>query len=262
MVRTYLALLRRSIGVMLEYRVSMLIWMLAMSLPLVMLAVWLSLAEDGPVGSYSAADFVAYYILTMYVREMTAAWVSWELDSAIRHGDLAVLLLHPLNPIHEYLSTNLADKLLRVVLLTPLLVGVAVIVPGVHYALSPVNVALFLLLLGAAWYLRFMSQYLIGLLSFWISQATTLQDLLWMFFLLFGGVVAPLALLPDWMQTVAVWLPFRYMLSFPIEILMGRLAPAEVWTGLAACAGWMLVHYGLYRWMWRRGLRVFSAYGA
>ena len=36
-----------------------------------------------------------------------------------------------------------------------------------------------------------MTQYVMGLLAFWISQATTLMDIQWMLTLLFGGTVAP-----------------------------------------------------------------------
>ena len=37
----------------------------------------------------------------------------------------------------------------------------------------------------------------------------------------FAGQVAPTALLPGGLRTAAEWLPFRYMLGFPIEVLLG-----------------------------------------
>jgi ABC-2 type transport system permease protein len=262
MLTKYIALLRRSMGIMLEYRVSMLIWMLTASFPLVMMAVWLSLAEDGPVGNYTAADFVGYYLLALYVREMTVVWVAWELDSEIRHGDLSIKLLQPINPIHQYITNNLSDKIMRVGLLTPLVVLVAWLVPGVTYATSPLNLVLFVVALGTAWFLRYMTQYVMGLLAFWISQATTLMDIQWMLTLLFGGTVAPLDLLPEPMSTIARLLPFRFMLSFPVEILQGRLKQTDMLEGFAIGIGWVVVLYLLYLYVWRKGLKQFSAFGA
>ena len=61
--KKYLALLHRAIGVMLEYRIGMLIWMLVNVMPLVMLAVWFSLSEGGPIAGYTQNDFVSYLSL-------------------------------------------------------------------------------------------------------------------------------------------------------------------------------------------------------
>ncbi|MGB8645859.1 MAG: ABC-2 family transporter protein [Anaerolineae bacterium] len=262
MLNKYLALLRRSMGIMLEYRVSMLIWVLTASFPLVMMAVWLSLAQDGPVGNYTASDFVAYYLLGLYVREMTTVWVAYDLDNDIRHGDLSVKLLHPLNPIHEYIAFNLSDKLMRVIVLTPLVVLAALLVPGVNYVLTPLNILLFLVALAMAWFLRYMIQYVMGLLAFWISQALTLIDIQWMLFLLFGGTVAPIDLLPHPLDAIARFLPFRFMLSFPVELLQGRLSMTDLGIGFAVGLGWVLVFYLLYLFVWRKGLKQFSAFGA
>lgn len=262
LLKKYRALTRRSLDVMIEYRASILIWFIVGTFPLVMLAVWLSMAEDGPIGTYNAGDFVSYYLLALYIRQMTSAWVSWVLDGEIREGVLALKLLHPLNPIHDYLAENLADKVLRLFIVTPVLLVFAVLIPGVHYALTPLNLILFLLALAVAWFIRFMVEYIVGILSFWISQATTIQDIFWMFFLLLGGVVAPLDLLPAWLASIAQYLPFRFMMSFPIEIMLGRISGAELLTGFLVGLAWIFVFQLIYRLLWRRGLRIFGAYGS
>jgi ABC-2 type transport system permease protein len=261
-IEKYAALTRRSLAVLLEYRVSMLIWMLSASFPLVMLAVWLSLAQDGPVGGFTAGDFVAYYLLSFYMRQMTAVWVAWELDYDIRHGDLNSKLLHPIQPIHEYISFNLADKIIRGVMFTPLVVIVAMVVPGVTLVFSPLNVLFFVIALAGAWAMRYFTQFSLGLLGFWFSQALVLTDVFWMLFLLFGGGIAPIELLPEPLRTAAFYLPFRYMMSFPIEILMGRLELNAILTGFGGIAVWVAVLFGIYRFMWAKGIRQFSAFGA
>lgn len=258
----YLVLIRRSIGIMLEYRVSMLIWMLSASFPLVMLAVWLSLAKDGPIGGYTAGDFVAYYLLGFYMRQMTAVWVAWELDYDIRHGDMNTKLLHPLHPIHEYISFNLGDKVLRGLVFTPIVVLVAWLLPGVTLVVTPLNLAFFVLALIGAWAMRYFTQFSLGLLSFWFSQALVLTDVFWMLFLLFGGGLAPIDLLPEPLRTLAYILPFRFMMSFPIEIMMGRLTVNEILIGLGSVVIWIVVLVSIQRVLWARGMRRFGAFGA
>lgn len=258
----YTALIHRGIGLILEYRASMVIWMLSASFPLVMLAVWLSLAEQGPVGGYTAGDFIAYYLMSFYLRQMTSVWVAWELDYEIRHGDLSVKLLHPLNPIHEYITFNLADKIVRAMIFTPIVILVVLFVPGVSLVITPLNIALFVVALIGAWFLRFMYQFTLGLLTFWVSRALVVTEVFWMLLLLFGGGVAPLELLPEPLQTIAYYLPFRFMMAFPIQIMMGQLSFEQVLTGLATTAAWVAGLFVVYRWLWRRGVRQFSAFGA
>lgn len=261
-IHKYLALTRRSMGIMLEYRMAMVIWMLSLSFPLVMLAVWLSLAQDGPVGSFAAGDFVAYYLLALYVRQLTSVWVAWELDYEIRHGDLNTKLLHPLHPIHEYISGNMAYRILCAIIFTPIVIAVALLVPDVHIVATPFNLLAFGIVLTGAWLMRYLSQFALGLFAFWFSQALVLTDVYFLLFQLLGGGVAPIELLPEPFATIANVLPFRLMLAFPIEILMGRVTPDELLTGLGWMALWIVIFFSIYRVMWARGMRRFGAFGS
>ena len=69
LARVYRAIFRASIAVMLQYRIALLIWMLAHIMgPLIYLVVWSTVAGGGRVAGYAAADFAAYY-LVLFRRE-------------------------------------------------------------------------------------------------------------------------------------------------------------------------------------------------
>ncbi len=262
MIKKYLALMRRALGAMFEYRASVFIWMLTNMMPLVMLAVWFSLSEGGPIAGYTQIDFVSYYLLLAFVRQMTTVWVIWEIDNDIKHGDLSIKLLHPINPIHEYISSNVADKILRLAVLIPLGIVAWLIFPTIHYDVTPLNLVLFLVTISFAWFMRFLSQYTFGVLAFWISEAATLHEIWYATWLMLGGMLAPLDLFPANIAAVAKFLPFRFMLSFPVEIMTGRLTSEDTLIGLAATVFWAMLMIVVYRWLWRRGLKQFSAFGA
>lgn len=263
MVKKYLALMRRAFGSMLEYRASLLIWMVTNVLPLVMLAAWYSVSAGNSVGGFTQSDFVAYYLLIMFLSQNTGVWVIWELDNDIKHGELAIKLLHPLNPVHEYMSYHLADKFtLRLPLMIAFVAVAAWIFGGVHYDFTPVTVPLFVLALAGAWLLRFFAQYNFGLLAFWISEAITVNEIFFGFYMMLGGMIAPLSLFPPQVVAVAQYLPFRFMLSFPAEILMGNLSATDLLVGTLVQWAWVALVLVIYRVLWARGVRVFSAYGA
>ena len=78
---------------------------------------------------------------------------------------------------------------------------------------------------------------------------------------LLAGQVAPTALLPGAMRTVATVLPFRYMVGFPVEVLTGQLDRVTLLTGFALQVGWLIVALALFTIMWRNGLRRYTAVG-
>jgi ABC-2 type transport system permease protein len=80
--------------------------------------------------------------------------------------------------------------------------------------------------------------------------------------LFLAGQIAPLTLFPHWLQMVADILPFRWMLGFPVELLLGRLSPAQAVGGLVAQSAWVIISMLLIRLVWRAGVRIYSAVGA
>lgn len=258
----YWVLLKINWNLILEYRAGMMIWMLANTLPLVMLAVWITIAEAGPVGNYGTAEFTAYYLALLLVRQMTSVWVAWELDYDIRKGELSPKLLRPLDPIHNHLALHLADKVFRLFTVVPLILSAAIFVPGVAYSTDAVTLALFLLTTVGALAIRFMVQYSVGLLSFWITQSLAINEMIYAGMVMFGGVIAPLELFPPAVGRLAEVLPFRYMLSLPVELLLGRLAGMERFAAVGIQILWIAIFTVIYRFLWRIGLKRYSAVGA
>ena len=68
-------LLAVTLAAFIEYRAEVLIWMVAGTLPLIMMFIWMGLAANGPVGGYAAADFAAYFLLVFIARQFTVCWV-------------------------------------------------------------------------------------------------------------------------------------------------------------------------------------------
>jgi ABC-2 type transport system permease protein len=71
----------------------------------------------------------------------------------------------------------------------------------------------------------------------------------------------PLDALPDGVRQIVFLTPFPYQLYFPISVYMGKAAGAAAWHGLAIQFMWVVLAYGFARFMWRRGIRKYAAYG-
>lgn len=255
------ALLRVGLSEAVAYRGEFVIWMLTTNMPLVMLALWTAVARDAPVGRYGQAEFGAYFLLAMIVRLLTGSWIVWQLTYEIRQGALNQRLLRPLHPFINYAVRQAAAIPLRVLMASPILiallawVGTAQLSPRAHDWL------LLLPALVGSWGLTISLMLLIGSLALFWDSALSLFDLWLALYFVFSGYTIPLELFPGLVQGVLTSLPFRFLLSFPVELCLGRLTPAQALHGLALQWTYLALTCGAALWTFRRGLARYSAFG-
>jgi ABC-2 type transport system permease protein len=249
---------------MVQYRASLVIWMISHVLePLVYLVVWstVSVTGGGSVGDYTTREFAAYFIVLMLVNHVTYTWIMYEFEYRVREGTFSVSLLKPVHPIHSDIADNISSKLITLPLMVLIALGLtALFHPFLAPPLWSVLVAIPVLMLAFA--VRFLLEWTLAQSAFWTTRVTAINQIYFVLVLFLSGQIAPLTLFPAPIQVVAAILPFRWMIGFPVELLLGRLSPIEALTGLGAQALWLLIGFVLFRIVWRAGVRVYSAVGA
>jgi viologen exporter family transport system permease protein len=249
---------------MLQYRASLFIWMIGQVLePLVYLVVWstVSNTSGGSVGDYNAQQFAAYFIALMLVNQVTYTWIMYEYEYRIREGYLSSTLLRPVHPIHSDIADNLSSKLVS---LPVMLVVAAALALLFHPAFTLVPWALlaFVPALSLAFLLRFLVDWTLAQAAFWTTRVGAINQVYFVLMLFLSGQIAPLSLFPRPVQILADILPFRWMIGFPVELLLGRLTPVQFLTGVGVQAAWIALALALLRVVWRAGIRIYSAVGA
>jgi ABC-2 type transport system permease protein len=264
LLRLYAQQFKTTFATMLAYRASLVIWTISQVLePLIYLIVWSTIANGsgGSVGGYTAGGFAAYYIAFMLVNQVTFTWIMWEYEYRVRHGSLSFALLKPVHPIHSDISDNLSSKLITLPIILFVAGGLALIFHPTA-ATSLWNVLVFIPALLLAFLVRFLLEWTLALVAFWTTRVNSINQVYFLLMLFLAGQIAPLTLFPRWIQSLANFLPFRWMLGFPVELVLGRLTPLQVLAGLGAQAAWVLISLALIRLVWRAGVRVYSAVGA
>jgi ABC-2 type transport system permease protein len=264
LVELYIQQFKTTLAMMFAYRASLFIWMIGQVLePLVYLIVWslVSNANGGSVGDYSTGQFAAYFILLMLVNQVTYTWIMYEFEYRVREGSLSFALLKPVHPIHSDIADNISSKLIT----TPFMLLVAVVLAFIfHPVLSPPPwaVALFLPALLLAFMIRFLLEWTLALTAFWTTRVGAANQIYFILMLFLSGQFAPLSLFPYPVQIIAEILPFNWLISYPLNLITGRLSVNEALIGLGAQVGWLIIAYILLRVVWRAGVKVYSAVGA
>jgi ABC-2 type transport system permease protein len=228
--------------------------------PLIYLFVWATVAGESAVGGMTRDGFIVYYLVLIFANQVTYSQANWTVGDMIRMGDFSRLLLYPMSPVYNTLASEIAGKAVMLSFVVPVTLGLGLLLQPT-ITLTPAGVAAFVPALLLAWLLRFLWGYWLALLAFWLTRADALLALQDALIFVLAGQVAPVAVLPGFIQTLAVILPFRYMIGFPVEVLLGQLAADELLLGFGMQLGWLLVAFLLFRTFWRRGIRHYEAVG-
>lgn len=264
MIRIYQALLVAQLQAVSQYRVQSVLWMLLEIIrPVIFLAAWVAVAnsQGGQIGSYDVRDFAAYYIALTLVLQLVFSWNAYDFEYEVRQGRLSPKLLRPLHPIHYAVVENFVWKVTTFIPLAICLAVVALTFDA-RFRTTPAHLVLFIpsVLLGAA--LGFLSGWVVATTAFWTTRVHAVSTLWDRGIFIFAGMIAPLALLPGPLETVARVLPFGYMLGVPAEILRGGVDVPTAMLLIGGQAIWVVIFYVAYQRVWRAGVRQYSAVGA
>jgi ABC-2 type transport system permease protein len=255
-------LLRVGVAETVAYRAEFLVWILTTTLPLVMLGLWTTVASEAPFRGYTAQDFVAYYLANLIVRNITGSWVAWQMSEEIRQGSMAMRLLRPIHPFFVFAASHLAAVPFRGVVALPVAAVLLLSSGAAALTTNPLQLALLLPSIAFAWLITFAILFAIGSLAFFITKSLALFTLYFGLFNLFSGYLLPLDLMPSWIANIGMYLPFRAMLSAPVELMTRQLGARQAVQLIAGQAGWAIAMIVLALWVWRLGIRRFEAVGS
>ncbi len=238
-------------------------WTLALSWmmqPIIYMFVWLVVVGDGNISSFDRKDFISYYVCLIVINQLTYPTSHWTVGDNIYSGRFSFWLLRPINPIFEAISTDLAVKVVGIpfVALFSILTMIIFDINLLHQAR---NINLFIITLLLAQILRFIMAYTIAIGALITTRINSLLSINDTFIFLLAGQAIPTVLLPTTMQKISNFLPYRYMLGFPIEVLLGKLTFDEIIWGLSIQVFYIIVVFIIMEVVWKIGLKRYTAHG-
>ena len=261
-------IIRRLIGIDLStamiYRGEFLIWMLStVAGPVISLLIWRTALTSGANLPVDAEYLTTYFVLLGVVSMLTSSWISGFLAKEIREGTLSKWIVRPGSTHLNGIANNLSEKIIKSVVLTPLIAVIwwvfrdAIVVPS-----DPLRWFLFVLGVVGGAVMVYATHVMTGALAFWFDDVTGIDRARDMIAAVLSGAIVPLALMPDWAQGFVTLQPFRYTLSFPIELVIGDLTRAEQVTGMLLQIAYPVIFVAGAMALWRRGMRAYAAVGA
>ncbi|MCA9375328.1 ABC-2 family transporter protein [Candidatus Dojkabacteria bacterium] len=244
------------------YRWQVLMWVVSDAIqPVIFGTLWVSVSKSG-FSEVPTNYIISYYFLVVIVSRLTQDWSIQFVSNSIIDGDFAKYLVRPFNYLAEMFGISLAIRTLRIILMIPLIL-VAFIYLGnrISYDLNTLNVCLFIGSAILGFVINFFLGNIFALVAFFIKQVVGLRALYVNLVSILSGEYIPLKFLSHGMLFIFQLLPFRYVLSFPIEILSGDLNLSSIRDGYLIGALWLAVLFFVYKAMFRYSIKKYESEG-
>jgi ABC-2 type transport system permease protein len=221
-------------------------------------------AVDSPqqLNGYSYSAMVSYYLLVMVARAFSSMpGLSNGIAMSVRDGSVRKYLLQPVDMLGYLFWHRIAHKLVYYIVAT----GPFALVFWLCRAYLPAwpePLVLFAcgMSLAMAFLIGFLIEALIGLVSFWFLEVSSLIFIYMMMSYFLSGHMIPLEWIAEWIPWVH-YLPFKYLAYFPAAILLGRIPPESLMLELCIQAAWIVALLVLNRVAFHYGVRRYGAFG-
>lgn len=247
-----------------QYRANMLIGLIGLLVePMVYLIVWLNVAnaQGGEIGGYTVSDIAAYYMVLLLVRHASSAPGPHLMAWRIREGHMSFMLLRPVHPIWGDFAEATSYRLSTIIGIVPIMAFVGIVF-GARFTMPEwYSLLAFIPAILMAGVLRFMLHFTIAMIGFWTDRIDSFWSTYWTLQTFLSGMLAPLPLLPEPMQVIATILPFRWVFSYPIDLILRPMSPTDVMIGLGMQIIWSAALIGIMQVMWRAGTKRYGAVG-
>jgi ABC-2 type transport system permease protein len=265
----YFKILRISLVERLAYRADFFLTTFFRFLPLITTfllweAIYAGSTKD-KIAGFTRDQMIAYLLLVQISRMFSSMpGLATGIARDIRDGNLKKYLLQPIDMLWYLVSYRGAHKLAYIAT-TALPYAVLFVVfhdvfPGLP---GPLTWLAYFVSLLLAFAIGFFFEACIGIAGFWFLEITSLMYIINIFTYFVSGQMFPLELLDQYpyVSEILLVLPFQYLAYFPAMVFLEMKQGADLWFGLAVELGWAIALILLSRWMYRLGLRHYSAYG-
>src|SRR5262245_18029478 len=266
-VSKYLKILRISLVERLVYRADFFLSTIFRFLPLVTtLLLWLAVFESSgqdELGGYTLNQMVAYLLLVQISRMFSSMpGLAGGIARDIRDGSLKKYLLQPIDMIAYLLSYRVAHKIAYIAT-SALPYGLLFFLCRDFFDGLPDGLTLlaYLASLLLGFLVGFFFETMIGMIGFWFLEVTSFLYVINTLNFFVSGHMFPLDLLGGFWTDLLRMLPFQYLAYFPAQVFLGKISGDALWQGLLLEVGWALLFFVMTRWLYRVGLRRYSAYG-
>ena len=247
-----------------EHRARSFVWfLLALINPLILIMFWRGANKDSLSGQITVSELTIYYFFLIIAVTFLMSHI--EEDVAyydIKQGNLVRYLLRPISyywiKFYEELPYRVLQGFYGLIILA---IFFSFFGNFASPLLTPLIFILSILIAIFAYFISFTFKMIVGLLAFWFVEIGGLFNMMEVIIVVFAGLIMPISLMPQQIKNLANYLPFSYIVYYPIFAFLGKFAAPRLVEIVLTQLLWLLILITVYKVLWIKGIKKFTGVG-
>lgn len=262
-MQKYLQLFRVTIEQYFVYRLNFFLWRFRVVLNLILIYfLWSAIYLDTQnFLGYSRNMMLTYILLASFLSDFVFSSKIHEIGAEILQGDIINKILKPIPFMSLVITREIADKSVNILFaLLEISILILILRPGLAAPHDAFAVVVAFLMLGLGLVVSFFISFSVAMMAFWTAEIWAPRFIYFILVFMLAGNFFPLDILPIAVYKGLLLTPFPYFIFLPIQIYLKGVTLAvvpQIVIGLV----WVGITWYIARYLWNRGMRVYSFYG-
>lgn len=232
---------------------------------LAVIALWFAIFQQNKtsIGGYTLQEMITYLLgAGLLASFLLFSAQGDEINDDISYGNVSNFLVKPISIPFYWLVKDFCRKFLTLFL--GIIEFAIIFLFFRNFLVGPasfLNLVLSFIAVIIAILLHFLIFYIFSIWAFWIEQTWGERFVIRVIMEIAMGGLIPLTLFPGIWKTILNILPFKFMIFFPMQIYLGKISLSSIGKEFIIALVWLVILGLLSFYVFRRGIKKYSATG-
>lgn len=250
-----------------EFRGRAFVWLLVPCINVFVLFTywnWALESNKNITPGWDISQLASYYVLLLIATALLMSHIEKDISERdIKEGRFANYITKPFSYYWMKFFEEVPYRLLQGFFGLAIFLFVYVLFPNyIRFELDTFKLILSVFLLIFAFFISFSIKMIVGLSTFWLTDSAGFRNGLEIITIIFAGFIMPLSLMPPLMSKIASFLPFAYIIYYPIIAFQNKLSSIEILEVFLIQIFWVVIFYFCYRLIFLTGVKKFTGVGS
>jgi len=265
-LKKYAAVFKLEMQSKMEYRMDFLMSLVSGGFTVIIqLFLWTAIYggqadEEAVLFGYEYSQMVVYVVMAAIMARIVATGFEYDIMSDIMEGNMNRFFVQPIGHlpyrIVGFLGAKVVENVMAIIIGAGLLITLTFTV-GAEF--NFLNILIALAVAPLSLLINAMMFYFLSATSFWLTWGWGVFNGWGVVTTILSGGIFPISVFGETAVSILRFLPFQYIIYFPLNIVVGNASRAMVFEGIAMQLIWILIFMGLSKLYWRVGMKKYIA---